>query len=263
MKYPNLNTKHRNEAMIEPKRWIEYMKELGSYPSFPSPEGVILCYQKSLMDFALKNHAVTGCDGFLGRMHFLNETDNRVAVMGNFGIGSPAAAIVMEELAAFGVKNFISMGTAGTLQKQIEIGELVVCEKAIRDEGTSHHYIPTEKYVEPDMELTMALEKALSEQGLKYHRGTSWTIDAPYRETYEEARTYQKEGVMTVEMEASALFAVAKYRGLKIASLFAVSDSLADIEWHPQFHSRKTKLALENILKASIAALTSSAIVSK
>lgn len=255
MKYPNLNTKHSKESMIEPKRWIEYMREREAYPSFKAPDGVILSYQKSLLDHAVSQHQVTQCDGFLKRMFFLNETGHRIAVIGGFGVGAPAAAIVLEELVAFGVRNFISIGTAGTLQKNVKIGDLVVCERAIRDEGTSHHYLPTEKYAYPNADLTEALTNSLENFSLPFTKGISWTIDAPYRETFEEAQLYQSEGVIAVEMEASALFSVAQFRGVNIASMFAISDSLADIEWHPQFHSDATQQGLENILKASIASL--------
>ena len=65
--------------------------------------------------------------------------------------------------------------------------------------------------------------------------GSAWTIDAPFRETVLEARHYADEGVAVVEMEAAALFAVGTVRGVEVASAFAISDSLADGEWVPQF----------------------------
>ena len=88
----------------------------------------------------------------------------------------------MEELIAFGVKKFISIGTAGTLQKDITIGSLMVCEKAIRDEGTSHHYLKPSKYAYASKEMTSKIKKSLDKFKQKYFVGTSWTIDAPYRE---------------------------------------------------------------------------------
>jgi purine-nucleoside phosphorylase len=87
---------------------------------------------------------------------------------------------------------------------------------------------------------------------LKYFVGTSWTIDAPYRETVAEAKQYQKEGVATVDMEASALFAVAKYRKVELGSIFTISDSLAELEWKPKFHLNKTKKGLETLYKVAV-----------
>ena len=177
-----------------------------------------------------------------------------MAVIGGFGIGSPVASAILEELIAYGVAEFISVGTSGTLQKNIQVGDLVVCDRAIRDEGTSHHYLPIEKFAYPSKTLTRRLQNALEANGKTFHTGASWTIDAPYRETVAEARHYQSEGVMVVEMEAAALFSVAQYRSVEIAAVFTVSDSLADLKWHPEFHSAKTKDGLEAIYKAAVAA---------
>lgn len=254
MQYPNFKNKHLEQAIFEPKNYIEYTKSQKTFPTFSPPKGVILCYQRSLLQFIKENHPTTACDGFLPNLLFLNETDQQIAVIGNFGIGSPMASIILEELIAYGVQEFISIGTAGSLQTNVHIGDLVLCDRAIRDEGTSHHYLQTGKYSYPTNELTQRFAKALSESGAQFHIGTTWTVDAPYRETVNEARQYQKEGVLTVEMEASALFAVAEYRNVPIASAFTISDSLADLKWQPEFHSSKTKLGLEQLYRAAIAA---------
>ncbi len=255
MRYPNFDGKHANDSMIEPHNYVEYKKTHGDFPTFAPPNGVILCYKRSLLTHIKKNHQVTSCDGFLSKLLFLNETDKTIAVMGGFGIGAPVASIIMEELIAFGVKEFISIGTAGTLQKDIHIGDLIVCDKAIRDEGTSHHYLRPGKFTHPSRRLTRRLTEALTGLGKDFRLGTTWTIDAPYRETIAEARHYRQEGVATVDMEAAALFAVAKFRSVDIASAFTVTDSLADLKWHPEFHSPKAKDGLEIIYRAAVAAL--------
>lgn len=213
---------------------------------------MIFCYQRSLTEFILKNHKTTKVDGFDGEMYLLDETKRKIAVLGNFGIGAPIAAILLEELIAFGVKRFISIGMAGTLQKYIKIGDIVVCERAIRDEGTSHHYLKPSKYVYASKEMINKIKNSLDKFKQKYIMGTSWTIDAPYRETVAEAKHYQKEGVATVEMEAAALFAVAQYRNVELGAIFTISDSLAELEWKPKFHSRKTKKGLEILYKVAV-----------
>jgi uridine phosphorylase len=207
------------------------------------------------MKYIVENHKVTPVDGFHGIMYLLPETKNEVAIIGQFGIGAPVVASILEELVAFGVKRFISIGTAGTLQKDLNIGDVVVCERAIRDEGTSHHYLKPSKYAYASKAMTDRIKKALDSFGQKYVSGTSWTIDAAYRETVAEARRYQKEGVATVEMEASALFAVAQYRKVEIGAVFTISDSLAELKWSPKFHLRKTKKGLEILYKAALKAL--------
>ncbi len=238
--------------MFTPSEFMAYQKKRGKYPTFKIPEGVIFCYQRSLMEFILENHKTTKVEGFYGEMYLLDETNGKVAVIGKFGIGSPVVATLLEELIAFGVKKFISIGTAGTLQKNIAIGDLMVCEKAIRDEGTSHHYLKHSKYAYASKDMTNRIKKSLDKFKQKYFVGTSWTIDAPYRETVAEAKQYQKEGVATVEMEASALFAVAQYRNVELGAIFTISDSLAELEWKPKFHLKKTKKGLEILYKVAI-----------
>ena len=71
---------------------------------------------------------------------------------------------------------------------------------------------------------------------LKYHTGTSWTTDAPYRETLAEVKYYRDEGVLTVEMEAAAIFAIAKYLNIKAGAILTISDYLTEESWKLHFH---------------------------
>ena len=202
-----------------------------------SPASVIMLYQDELFAGVVGFQATTplGGQGIYRRAITLDATDGRVGVIGGFGIGAPVAAIVLEELLAIGVTRFLSIGTAGGLQPELAAGDVVLCTSAVRDEGVSHHYAPHEAAAEPDAALTNALEQSITAAGLPYRPGSSWTIDTPYRETATEARHYQAEGVLCVEMEAAALFTVAAHRGVALASAFCVSDSLADAEWNPLF----------------------------
>ena len=252
MGFPNLKDKHAKDSMFTPSEFMAYQKKCGKYPKFKTPEGIIFCYQRSLMEFILENHKTTKVEGFYGEMYLLDETNDKVAIIGKFGIGSPVVATLLEELIAFGVKKFVSIGTAGTLQKNITIGSLMVCEKAIRDEGTSHHYLKPSKYAYASKEMTNKIKNSLDKFKQKYFIGTSWTIDAPYRETVAEATQYQKEGVATVEMETSALFSVAQYRNVDLGAIFTISDSLAELEWKPKFHLKKTKKGLEILYKVAV-----------
>ncbi|MDD2805629.1 MAG: nucleoside phosphorylase [Elusimicrobiales bacterium] len=256
MGFPNLKNKHSRGALFSPGDFMAYLKRVGRYPRFRSPHGMILCYQASLMDYILKKHKATRVRGIGGGdTYLLDETGGRVGVTGRFGIGAPAAVANLEELIAFGVKRFISVGTAGALRKGVNIGDLMVCDRAIRDEGTSYHYLKPSKYAYPSRELTDGIRAALKAGGLEFFSGTTWTVDAPYRETVAEVKKYQKEGVSTVEMEASALFAAAQVRRVPIATMFTISDSLADLEWTPQFHHKRTTRGLEALYNAALTVL--------
>lgn len=256
MEFPNLKNKYAEESMFTPQEFMAHQKRIGKYPKFKPPIGIIFCYRSSLMEYILKKHNTTKVEGFYSEMYLLNETAGKVAIIGKFGIGAPAVVVLLEELIAFGVKKFISIGTAGTLQKNIPIGSLMVCKKAIRDEGTSHHYLKRSKYIYSPKDITQKIIDSLQKYKLGYFVGTSWTIDAPYRETMTEARKYQKEGVATVEMEASALFSVAQYRDVEMGVILTISDSLADSEWKPKFHLEKVKKQLGIIYKIAIDVLT-------
>jgi purine-nucleoside phosphorylase len=95
----------------------------------------------------------------------------------------------------------------------------------------------------------------MTQAGLEFRTGTSWTIDTPYRETVDEVRHYQAEGVLCVEMEAAGLFAVAEVRGLELASAFVISDSLAELVWSTRFHSPEVASGLVSVYQAAVAAL--------
>ena len=175
-------------------------------------------------------------------------------MLGGFGYGAPAAVGRMENLIALGVRRFVSLGSAGGLQPDLEVGNLVVCTGAVRDEGVSHHYLPSHVEVAPDPILTAALSAELSGHG-PIRTGRTWTIDAPYRETVAEVHHYRADGVLTVEMEAAALFAVAAVRGVAIAGAFCISDLLHRHEWHPDFNSPKLLQGLSALMDTALSAL--------
>jgi len=160
-------------------------------------------------------------------------------------IGAPIAAIVLEELAPLGVETVIGLGTAGGIGTGLHAGEAVVCSAALRDEGTSHHYAPSARWAHPDFDLLTELRSALPHAIV----GPTWTTDAPYRETIEEITLYRDGGVLTVEMEAAAMFTVGEALGVKTASVFCISDTLHGEAWEPSFHSTGLDNALWDLFE--------------
>jgi uridine phosphorylase len=257
--YPNFAGKHAHDSFFTPAEFLVRVRRRGNLSDFPAPEAVILLFQQSLLDRVRSGKATTEHRGWVtGDFRILDETVGRLGVVGGFGIGAPIAAIVLEELIALGVRRVVAVGTAGTLQPDVRIGDLVLCDRAIRDEGVSHHYARPARYAMPSPRLSRQLVEGLRRQGRAFRVGSSWTIDAPYRETVAEARHYRDEGVVTVEMEAAALFAVAEHRGVEAAAAFAVSDSLAELVWDPQFDSPETQSALDDLFEATVTALVDS-----
>ena len=136
---------------------------------------------------------------------------------------------------ALGVREFLSIGTAGGLQP--DLAPVTSCSVRAPFVTRGPRIIVRRPEVEatPDARLTEEPAGSIRAAGLAVRRGVSWTIDTPHRETAAEAKHYQHRGVLCVEMEAAALFTVAAHRGASIAAAFCVSDSLADAEWNPSF----------------------------
>jgi len=150
-------------------------------------------------------------------------------------IGAPNAATMLESLIAFGAKNIIVVGCCGSIQPDLNIGDIVLPLKAISEEGVSAHYHPEKFPPEADAELSARIAAMARDKGWPIREGIVWTTDAPYRETCAKVKSYGEQGVLAVEMELSAMFTVAKFRGVKLAAALAVSDELASLKWRPGF----------------------------
>jgi uridine phosphorylase len=146
------------------------------------------------------------------------------------GMGCPSTAIAAEELARVGVTSFIRVGSTAALQPGIEPGDLIVSEGSYRNDGTTDAYVPKGYPAVPDLELTLALARAARERGprhnLAVHVGLNVTDDAFYAESPAWTEQMSGLGLLNVEMESSALFVVARQRGLRAGMICAVSSNL-------------------------------------
>lgn len=240
MTYPKFKNKHLEEALFDPKDFLNYVK----YHNKNLPKRYIIIYAEDILKYLKKKYRLKK----INTAQFTKSYSyDNIGIIKIEGIGSPLAASVFEELIAMGGKFFINIGAAGGLQKE----GIYLCKKALRDEGTSYHYIAKGKFEYPDKELTNKLSCFLKKHNIEFKEGVNWTIDAPYRETISEINKYKKQGYSTVEMEASALFAVAKFRRVKIASAFVVSDILGK-KWEPKFFHMNTKKLKFQLIDAAI-----------
>ncbi len=159
------------------------------------------------------------------------ELDGQRLAVFHPGVGAPLAAGFLEEAIALGCKRFVAVGGAGALVPELVLGHAVIVESALRDEGTSFHYLPASRTVDADPAGVAALRAVLDEAQAPYLVGRSWTTDGFYRETRGKVDSRRNEGCLTVEMEASAFMAVARFRGVGFAQLLYAGDSLAGESW--------------------------------
>jgi uridine phosphorylase len=171
------------------------------------------------------------------------------------GIGAPFAAALTDELIALGCRKLIACGGAGVLDRAIAVGHVLVPTSAVRDEGTSYHYLPPAREVAASPEGVAAIEAALAQHGYEWLRCKTWTTDAFYRETPARVQRRREEGCLAVEMEAAAFFAVAQFRGATCAQILYGGDDVSGTEhdlrgWHQRASTREQLywLALEACL---------------
>ncbi len=171
---------------------------------------------------------------------YQSETEAPVTLAGPF-IGAPLAAMGLEKLIAMGAERILMLGWCGSIQPHLKIGDFVIPTHALPEEGTSRHYPTGSKRPVSDPALRRMLETALEKRKTPFTKGRIWTTDAIYRETPEKVKAYQKKNILAVEMEVSALLAVATFRAVRLAVLLVVSDELFDLKWAPGFSNSRLK----------------------
>ncbi len=141
-------------------------------------------------------------------------------------IGGPYAVLIAEQLQAAGAKVIIGLTSAGRVSPDLPLPCLVVATSAIRDEGTSYHYLPPATEVACKSAVLPLLERELVATGWPVRSGKVWTTDAPYRETKVQLEKWAREGVLAVEMQAASLFAFGIARQACVASVAMVSNAV-------------------------------------
>jgi uridine phosphorylase len=151
------------------------------------------------------------------------------------GLGASFAAATLEELIALGCRKIVACGSGGVLKSDLRRGPIVIPSSAVRDEGTSYHYLPPSRAVAMDPEVVRKLEAVLQKHHVNHEIGKTWTTDAFYRETKHKISRRKEEGCLMVEMECSALLAVAKFRNVVFGQYLGAGDDVSGDEWDPRF----------------------------
>ncbi len=223
------------------------------------PPHAVLCFFQDVIEKVTREHAGRVVDHVaseIGKVPVWElDFGGRRLTLVHPGVGAPLAAAFLEELIALGCRAFVACGGAGVLVPDVALGHVVVPTAAVRDEGTSYHYLPAGREVAPTAQAVDAIVATLERHGVPHVTGKTWTTDALYRETRDKVDRRVAEGCLTVEMEAAAFFAVAAFRGVPFGQLLYAGDDLSGDAWdqrgwdaHAEGRELLFRLAAESVL---------------
>lgn len=228
--FPILEYDSARTAIIEPSKVGRRIEDL--------PEHCVICFFNDVLHAlhagdVIASEVIHHLISEIGQnpVYVITQQDGQRFAAIHPGVGAPLAAGFLEEVIALGGRKFIACGGAGVLNRELAVGHVVLPTSAIRDEGTSYHYLPPSREVEPSPEASAAIQATLDAHGVPYVEGKTWTTDALFRETQGKMQRRREEGCLTVVMEAAAFFAVARFRGVSLAQLLYCGDNPDADEW--------------------------------
>ncbi len=224
--YPILEHDPDRPAILEPQQLID---------PIDIAEHCVLCFFQDViagLDSAGELQQVFELGSEIGKNPVYEMTigGQRLAVA-HAGVGAPLSAAFMEELIALGCRKFVACGGCGVLDSQVGLGQAVIPVSAVRDEGTSYHYLPPAREVAASPAAVTAIQLTLDRHRVDYILGKTWTTDGVYRETPEKVALRRAEGCLTVEMETAAFCAVAQFRGATFGQILYGGDDLTGEVW--------------------------------
>ena len=224
--YPILEYDPSRKAILEPAQILS---------AIDIAEHCVLCFFQDVISGLeetgqLQQISQLGSERGPNPVYEMITNGQRLVVM-HAGVGAPLSAAFMDELIALGCRKFIACGGCGVLDEQVGLGQAVIPVSAVRDEGTSYHYLPPAREVASSPEAVSAIRSTLDRHQVAYLLGKTWTTDAPYRETPDKVALRRSEGCLTVEMETAAFCAVAQFRGVIFGQILYGGDDLTGDQW--------------------------------
>ena len=212
-------------AVIEPNEVVDQID---------IPPHVVLCFFQDVIQDVVERHGARQIDVLISEIghnpvYELELGGSRLALV-HPGVGAPLAAAFLEELIARGCRAFVACGGAGILVPDVALGHVIVPTSAVRDEGTSYHYLRRAGPLRRRRGGRSDPRHA-ARHDVPFVEGATWTTDALYRETRGKVERRVAEGCLTVEMEAAAFFAVAAFRDVTIGQLLYAGDDLSGDGW--------------------------------
>ena len=216
------------KAILNPEDLIE------PFPDFP--ETAVSCFARAtfahmLADFDYELLTSTSMANIEIPIYKI-VVEGKALALFNAPVGAAACvAIIVEDLIAFGMKKLVLFGTCGVLDEDIKETSIIVPNYAIRDEGTSYHYLAASDEVEVNRGLQEFLLNFLDQRGISHSVGKVWTTDGVYRETAQKMLARKAAGAICVDMECSAVAALALFREIEICHFFYAADYLSAESW--------------------------------
>ncbi len=221
-------------------------RRLGKYMIFSGPRERL----NPLYD-SIENPELMG--SYLDYEIYNGQFEGKTVSFGNGGLYAADCAIMGEIYCAGGVEHMIRVGSCGSLQKNIAVGDIIIVTGAIRDEGTTPNYVPDRFPAVADVNMVNVLIKAAESLNVPYHLGLSWTTDALLRETRELIDHMSELGVKATDMISSSILTIAHLKFRQAGIILAVSDNM--ITGELGFLSPRFKAAEENITKIALEAV--------
>ncbi len=218
------------EPVVTAEKYIFYKKQYGHITNFTPPKVVLICYQKSTLNYFLKKMPdLKECESFSG-LYYVDD----IAIFGGWGWGAPALAAKVEELIALGATKFIAVGTAGALMNRHQMGDFIIAPKALGEDGVAHHYLQGKSSASATEEMVASFTEFAKKNALPtFKTASAWSFSAIFKETPEDILRVVDLGYEVVEMEAATLYAIGEEKNVKTLSLFVISDSLTLDDWVP------------------------------
>jgi uridine phosphorylase len=213
---PILRAKHFNSASVfSPQNLLREARRQKGQPDRPIPDVCILDPDGDIVRHLRatgRARPVEGWACYHSDMFRFTHEERDYGIVG-CAVGASYAVLLAEQMFVSGCRLLLSVTSSGQITRLREPPYFILIERALRDEGTSYHYLPPARdYAEADAALVAAVAAALVQSDIPVERGGTWTTDAPYRETPEAIEAARAEGILAVEMEAAALYAFAQAR---------------------------------------------------
>jgi uridine phosphorylase len=217
--------------------------------SEPLPEHVVLCFFHEVLNQLAETGGCRQIGTFSREVggHPIYVLDTPAGPVAAFhpGVGAPLATHHLETAISAGGRAFVACGGAGAVQPGLALGQVVVPTAAVRDEGTSYHYLPAGREVRTEPATVALLIDVLREHGIPHIAAKTWTTDGVFRETASKIDRRRREGCATVEMETAAFVAVARFRDVRFGQYLYAGDDVSGPRWD---HRRWTRADVRSVL---------------